>query len=136
MTYRAPVDEFAFLLDHVVGFERVRATERFAEASEDLTTAILTEAGKLSTDVLSPLQRAGDLHPAKLENGVVRTSPGYADGWKAIAEGGWVGMSADPEYGGMGLPVSLTACVNEMMSGACLSLQLAPLMSQGQIEAL
>ena len=136
MTYRAPVDEFAFLLDHVVGFERVRATERFAEASEDLTSAILTEAGKLSTDVLSPLQRAGDLHPAKLENGVVRTSPGYAEGWKAIAEGGWVGMSADPEYGGMGLPVSLTTCVNEMMSGACLSLQLAPLMSQGQIEAL
>ncbi|HBB83354.1 MAG TPA: acyl-CoA dehydrogenase, partial [Sulfitobacter sp.] len=68
--------------------------------------------------------------------GIVRTSPGFAEGFAAIAEGGWIGMSADPEFGGMGLPMTLTSAVNEMMSGACLSLQLAPLMSQGQIEAL
>ncbi len=86
--------------------------------------------------MLAPLQRNGDLTPARLENGVVRTSPGFTEGYKAIAEGGWVGMSADPEYGGMGLPMTLTAAVSEMMSGACLSLQLAPLMTQGQIEAL
>ncbi|WP_299969832.1 acyl-CoA dehydrogenase [uncultured Roseobacter sp.] len=136
MPYRAPADEFTFLLDHVVDFARVQATDLFAEASADLTQAILTEAGKICTDVLAPLQRAGDLHPARLENGVVRTSPGYAEGWQAIAEGGWVGMSADTAYGGMGLPMTLTSAVNEMMAGACLSLQLAPLMSQGQIEAL
>jgi alkylation response protein AidB-like acyl-CoA dehydrogenase len=76
------------------------------------------------------------LHPARLENGIVRTSPGYAAAYRAIAEGGWVGMSADPGYGGMGLPMALTTAVNEMISGACLSLQLAPLMTQGQIEAL
>jgi alkylation response protein AidB-like acyl-CoA dehydrogenase len=136
MPYKAPVDDFAFLFDHVVDFEKLRATERFAEASADVTQAILTEAGKLCDEVLAPLQRSGDLHPARLENGVVRVSPGFSDGWKAIAEGGWVGMSADPEHGGMGLPMTLTSAVNEMMSGACLSLQLAPLMSQGQIEAL
>jgi alkylation response protein AidB-like acyl-CoA dehydrogenase len=71
-----------------------------------------------------------------LENGVLRTSPGFADGWKQISEGGWIGMSAPVEHGGMGLPMTLTTSVNEMMSAACLSLQLAPLMSQGQIEAL
>ena len=136
MPYKAPVDDFAFLFDHLVDFEKLRATERFAEASADVTQAILTEAGKLCDEVLAPLQRSGDLHPARLENGVVRVSPGFSDGWKAIAEGGWVGMSADPEHGGMGLPMTLTSAVNEMMSGACLSLQLAPLMSQGQIEAL
>jgi alkylation response protein AidB-like acyl-CoA dehydrogenase len=136
MPYTAPVDDFAFLFDHVVDLEKLRATERFAEASADVTQAILTEAGKLCDEVLAPLQRSGDLHPARLENGVVRVSPGFSDGWKAIAEGGWVGMSADPEHGGMGLPMTLTSAVNEMMSGACLSLQLAPLMSQGQIEAL
>ncbi|NNK17378.1 MAG: acyl-CoA dehydrogenase, partial [Sulfitobacter sp.] len=97
---------------------------------------ILTEAGRMCEEVMAPLQRNGDLHPARLENGVVRTSPGYDAGWKAISEGGWIGMSADPEYGGMGLPMILTSAVNEMMSGACLSLQLAPLMGQGQIEAL
>ncbi|WP_340244274.1 acyl-CoA dehydrogenase [Sulfitobacter pontiacus] len=136
MPYRAPVEDFAFLFDHVVGLDAVRQTERFEDASEDVTRAILEEAGKMTNDVLAPLQRAGDQTPAKLENGVVRTSPGFADGFKAVSEGGWIGMSADPEFGGMGLPMTLTTAVNEMMSGACLSLQLAPLMSQGQIEAL
>ncbi|WP_187431319.1 3-methylmercaptopropionyl-CoA dehydrogenase [Roseobacter fucihabitans] len=136
MPYHAPVDEFAFLFKHVVDYAKLRATERFREATEDVTQAILSEAGKLSDEVLAPLQRAGDMNPARLENGVVRSSPGFAQGWKAIAEGGWIGMSADPEHGGMGLPMTLTSAVNEMMSGACLSLQIAPLMSQGQIEAL
>ncbi|MGV6850340.1 MAG: acyl-CoA dehydrogenase [Marinibacterium sp.] len=136
MSFRAPVSEYQFLLDNVVGYDRVAATDRFSEAGPDLAAAILTEAGRLCDEVLAPLQRAGDLHPARLENGVVRTSPGFADGWRAIADGGWIGMNADPAYGGMGLPVSLSAAVNDMMSGACLSLQLAPLMCQGQIEAL
>ncbi|MEL6465627.1 MAG: acyl-CoA dehydrogenase [Pseudomonadota bacterium] len=136
MPYRAPVDDYTFLFDHVVGLDQVVATDRFAEASSDVTTAILTEAGKLCEDIMAPLQRPGDLHPARLENGIVRTAPGYAEGYKAIAEGGWVGIAADPEYGGMGLPMTVTTAVNEMMSAACLSLQLAPLMSQGQIEAL
>ncbi|WP_299624921.1 acyl-CoA dehydrogenase [uncultured Tateyamaria sp.] len=136
MSFRAPIDEYSFLFDNVVGLDRVVATERFSEATSDLTTAILTEAGKLCEEVMAPLKRPGDLHPAHLENGVVRTAPGYAEGFKAIAEGGWIGMSANPEYGGMGLPMTVTTAVNEMMSAACLSLQLAPLMSQGQIEAL
>ena len=136
MTYRAPVSEHEFLLREVVGFDRVAETELFSEATPDMVTAILGEAGKISDEVMAPLQRPGDLHPAKLENGVVRTSPGYADGWKAIAEGGWVGISGNPEYGGMGLPMAVTTAVNDMMSGACLSLQLCPLLTHGQIEAL
>ena len=136
MPFLAPVDEFRFLFDQVVDLAQVTATDRFAEATDDLTSAILHEAGKLSEDILAPLQRPGDLHPARLENGVVRTSPGYAEGYRAIAQGGWIGISADPEHGGMGLPMTVTTAVNEMMSAACLSLQLAPLMSQGQIEAL
>ncbi|MFT4960084.1 MAG: acyl-CoA dehydrogenase [Paracoccaceae bacterium] len=136
MPYRAPAAEYEFLYRHVVGFDQIAATDRFSEASSDMVSAILTEAAKLCDEVMAPLQRPGDLSPARLKNGVVRTSPGYAEGWKAIAEGGWIGMSGNPEYGGMGLPMTLTAAVNEMMSGACLSLQLAPLMSQGQLEAL
>ena len=136
MTFRAPVEDYLFLFDHVVNLAQVQGTERFAEADDDVTRAILNEAGKLSEDVLAPLQRPGDLHPAALENGIVRTSPGYAEGFQAIAEGGWVGMAADPEFGGMGLPMALTSAVNEMMAAACLSLQLNPLMCQGQIEAL
>ncbi len=136
MTYRAPVPDYEFLFRNVIGFDQIAATEMFSEASTDVVSAILTEAGRMCEEVMAPLQRPGDLEPARLENGVLRSSPGYADGWKAISEGGWIGISGDPEYGGMGLPMTLTSAVNEMMSAACLSLQLAPLMSQGQIEAL
>ena len=119
-----------------MGFSKVTQTDRFTETTPDLVSAILGEAGKLCEEVLAPVQRAGDQHPAVLENGVVRTSPGYAEAYNAIAEGGWVSIAAGPDYGGMGLPMTLTTAVNEMMSAACLSLQLNPLMTQGQIEAL
>ncbi|WP_172298838.1 acyl-CoA dehydrogenase [Pseudoruegeria sp. HB172150] len=136
MPYRAPVGEFKFLLENVVGFGRLAETDRFAEATQDVADAVLTEAGRMCEEVLAPLQRNGDQHPARLENGVVRTSPGFAEGYRAIAEGGWVSTSADPDHGGMGLPLTLTTAVNEMMGSACLALQLNPLMTQGQIEAL
>ena len=137
MPYRAPLNEYQFIFDNVVGFSNVAGTEKFEEtASADLVAAILSEAGKLCEEVLAPLQRPGDLQGAVLENGVVRTSPGFAEGYKAIAEGGWTGMSATVENGGMGLPMAVTTAVNEMMGSACLSLQLNPLMTQGQIEAL
>ncbi|MEJ6478968.1 MAG: acyl-CoA dehydrogenase [Octadecabacter sp.] len=136
MAYQSPIKDLRFLMDHVVGFDAVAATDRFGEATPDMVDAILTEAAKMCDEILAPLQRNGDLHPAVLENGTVRTSPGFGDGYHAIAAGGWIGMSADPDNGGMGLPMTLTTAVNDMMSGACLSLQLNPLMCQGQIEAL
>lgn len=136
MTYRAPVQDFKFLFDHVVGLDKVIATDMFADATPDLTQAVLAEAGRLCEQVLAPLQRVGDVEGAVLENGIVRTATGFGDGYRAIAEGGWVGMAADPAQGGMGLPQTIATAINEMMSSACLSLQLNPLMSQGQIEAL
>ncbi len=136
VAYRAPVEDFAFLFRHVVGFDRVTDTGLFAEAAGEVSEAILSEAGRMCEEILAPLQRAGDLNPAVLKDGRVRCSPGFAEGYAAIAEGGWIGMAASPEYGGMGLPMALLTAVNEMMSGACLALQLNPLMSQGQIEAL
>lgn len=136
MPYRAPVADFKFLFDHVVGLDQVAGTERFSDATPDMVEAILLEAGRVSSDVLAPLQRAGDLTPAVLENGKVRCTPGFEAGYRAIADGGWIGISAKPENGGMGLPMAIGTAVNEMMAGACLALQLNPLMSQGQIEAL
>ncbi|WP_370159423.1 acyl-CoA dehydrogenase [Limimaricola soesokkakensis] len=136
MPYHAPVDDFRFILEHVIGFSDVAATGRHAEMTPDVTDAILNEAGRMCDEILAPLNRAGDLEPARLENGVVRTSPGYSEGYRAIAEGGWVGMAAGEAHGGMGLPMALVTCVNEMMGGACLALQLNPLMTQAEIEAL
>ncbi|MBK4216537.1 acyl-CoA dehydrogenase [Paracoccus caeni] len=136
MSYKAPVDQIRFILDHVVAFSDVAATERYAEATPDTVGAILSEAGKMCSNVLAPLNRNGDETPARLENGKLRSSPGYADGFQAIAEGGWIGLASNPEYGGMGLPQALNMSVAEMMAGACLALQLNPLLTQGQIEAL
>lgn len=136
MSYRATGSEAQFFLNNVLGFDRVQATRRFGDATGDTVEAILNEAGKLCEDVMYPLNRGSDLNPAVLENGVVRTSPGFAEAYKAIADGGWLSICAAPENGGMGLPQTLATVVNEMMSSACLSLSLNPLMSQGQIEAL
>ena len=136
MTYRAPVGEMRFLLDEVLRAGRLAETERFADATSETVEAILSEAARLAEDVLAPLRRAGDLEPALLENGVVRATPGFREAYRALADGGWVGLAAPPEYGGMGLPMTLLSCLNEMLSGANLSLALCPLLSQGQIEAL
>ena len=136
MAYRSPVSEIRFILDKVVPLEPLSATERFAEATGETVEAILTEAGKLCDEVMAPLIRNGDLTPAKLENGVVRSSPGFKEAYEQIAEGGWVGIASPVEYGGMGLPLTMAIAVNDMMSGANLALQLNPLLTQGQIDAL
>lgn len=136
MPYRAPLRDIAFLLDHVVGFDAVRQTPRFADATGETTQAILSEAARLCEDVLVPLNRVGDLHPARLENGIVRSAPGFADAFHQMAEGGWLGIAANPDHGGMGLPQTLANAVNEMVCASCLSLEVAVLLSQGQIEAL
>ncbi len=136
MAYRAPLADFRFLLAHVVGFDRVTAMPRFAEATPETVDAILTAAARLCEDVLAPLRRIGDTHPARLENGIVRTSPGFAEGYRALADAGITALSAQPEYGGLGLPTTLSTAVNDMMSASCLSLQVGTLLTQGQIEAL
>ena len=136
MAYRAPLNDFRFLMEEVAGLPQVRATERFAEAGADVCDAVLAEAGKLCEQVLAPLNRVGDTAPARLENGVVRMPPGFVEGYRQLAEGGWTAINAHPDNGGMGLPLTLATAVNEMMAGACLALQINPLMTQGQIEAL
>ncbi len=136
MTYRAPLAEMEFCAARIVGQGELARTARFAEATPETRSAILAEAAKLCEGVLAPVNRNGDLHPARLENGVVRCPPGFREAYAAIAEGGWVGITGSPDYGGMGLPQCFATFVNEMMASSCLALSLNPLMSQGQIEAL
>ena len=136
MPFHAPLADIRFLLSQVVGYDRVAATDRFADAGPDTAFAVLAEAGKLAETVLAPLNRVGDRDGARLENGVVHTPAGFAEAYSAMAQGGWIGMTADPAFGGMGLPMAVATAVNEIMSGACLALQLNPLLTQGQIEAL
>ncbi|MEL6318921.1 MAG: acyl-CoA dehydrogenase family protein, partial [Pseudomonadota bacterium] len=134
--YTAQLKDIRATLSHMVEAGRLAETERYAEATDETVAAVLAEAGKLAEGVLRPVNRAGDLTPARVENGVVRTSPGFAEAYREIADGGWVAMAADPAHGGMGLPLTYLTAVNELMASGCLSLSLCPLMTQGAIDAL
>jgi alkylation response protein AidB-like acyl-CoA dehydrogenase len=136
MTYRAPVDEYLFLFDAVHPLAPVFARPRFSHADGDIAAPVLTEAAHIAEKAFAPLRRAGDLDPARLDNGVVRTTLGFAEAYEQFAKGGWVGLASDAAQGGMQLPQSLNVAVAEMLAGANLALQLLPLLSQGQIEAL
>ncbi len=136
MTYTAPVAELMFTLRAVAGLDEVTALPGMGEVTPDLAEAILTEAGKLAGEVIAPLNRTGDLQGATLENGVVRSADGFADAFRAFAEGGWNGLPFDPDYGGQGLPWVLATAVQEMWQGACLSFALNPLLNQGVMSAL
>ena len=136
MPYRAPLDAFDALLA-ATDARRLAETVRFAEATPETLRAVAAEAARLCEDVLAPLNRVGDRHPAHLDaDGVARTPPGFAEGYGAIRDGGWCGVSADPAHGGLGLPQTAWTLVNEMMCSACLSLSICPLLTNGAIEAL
>ena len=136
MTYRAPVEELRFTLEEVAAVDSVKSGGAFAEFSEDLTGAILDEAAKLAGDVLSPLNRTGDLQGCKLNEGVVTTPDGFKDAYAKFVEGGWQGLQFPAEVGGMGLPRALGVAMLEMIQGANMAFGLGPMLTYGAIEAL
>ena len=134
MTYRAPVRDLAFSLRHAADFGRL--ADAFPEADADTVAAVLEAAGAFAADVLAPLNRQGDLVGTKLENGVVRCAPGFADAYKQFAQGGWASLAAPVEHGGQGLPKTLEVAVLEMVQAANMAFGLCPMLSLGAIEAL
>ena len=108
-TYKAPVDDALFLLNDVLHFDRYGNLPGFADASPDVVEAVLREAGKFSEEVLAPLNRVGDKEGCKRHaDGSVTTPTGFKDAYKQIVEGGWIGISVPAEFGGQGLPATLT----------------------------
>ncbi|MFT4251979.1 MAG: acyl-CoA dehydrogenase [Caulobacter sp.] len=134
MTFRAPVRDLAFALRHVAGFDQL--ADAYPEADADTVEAVLEAAGVFAAEVLAPINRQGDLVGAKLENGVVRSAPGFADAYKAFAEAGWTSLAAAPEHGGQGLPKALEIATLEMVQAANMAFGLCPMLSLGAIEAL
>ncbi|MBC6983289.1 acyl-CoA dehydrogenase [Caulobacter sp. 17J80-11] len=134
MTFRAPTRDLLFALTEVVGIDRLTAA--FPDCDRDVAVAVLEAAGDLAEGVLAPLNRAGDLHGARFEDGRVRAAPGFADAYRAFAQGGWTGLAADPEHGGQGLPKTLELAVYELMHAANTAFTLCPTLTQGAVEAL
>ncbi|MFZ0487100.1 MAG: acyl-CoA dehydrogenase family protein, partial [Arenicellales bacterium] len=134
--YNAPIDEMQFVLTELADLVGVASLPGFEEATPDLVSAILEEAGKLARDVLSPLNRVGDTEPSRLVDGKVVTPPGWKDAYRKFAENGWNSLAFSPDYGGQNLPWLVATPVQEMWHAANLSFGLCPLLTQGAIEAL
>jgi alkylation response protein AidB-like acyl-CoA dehydrogenase len=135
--YKAPVDEMLFLLKDVFRIDRYNNLPGFADASTDALAAILGEAAKLSEEILQPLNRIGDIEGCRRDtDGRVTTPTGFRQAYRQYAAGGWVGISAPSEFGGQGLPETLTTIVNEFLSSANMAFAMYSGLSQGAIATL
>ena len=135
-TYRAPVDDMMFLFEKLRDNSHYNSLEKYKEVNPDLAKDILEQAAKLTENLILPLAKAGDETPAKLENGVVRTPPGYKEAYKKFTEDGWVSLSCDPEYGGQGMPKTISSFFDEMLSSASLSFKLYSELSIGAYNCI
>jgi len=135
-TYRAPVDDMMFLFEKLRDNSHYNSLEKYKEVNPDLAKDILEQAAKLTENLILPLAKAGDETPAKLENGVVRTPPGYKEAYKKFIEDGWVSLSCDPEYGGQGMPNTIKTFFDEMLSSASLSFKLYSELSIGAYNCI
>ena len=136
MTFRAPVDDLLFVMTHGAGLGKGLAEGLYPDLDDGMAAALLGEAGKFAESVLAPLNRGGDKEGARLENGVVMTSPGWIEAYGRWREGGWNGVCAPVEHGGMGLPHLLQAACLDMWNAANMAFTLAPLLTFGAIDAL
>ncbi len=127
--YTPPIQDMQFLLHDVLGFQN-------DELDRETTEAILGEAAKLASEVLSPLNREGDIHGAKLNAHEVTTAPGWKEAYAQYRDGGWNAVPFEEEFGGQGLPWALAFPIQEMWQGANMSFGLCPLLNQGAVEAI
>ena len=113
-TYKAPVSDTVFLLNDVFDYAKYANAPGFSEAPIDVVEAVLTEGAKFVEEVVQPLNRSGDIEGCKRhEDGSVTTPKGFKEAYKALVEGGWVGLAGDPKYGGQGLPHFLAVLFSE-----------------------
>jgi alkylation response protein AidB-like acyl-CoA dehydrogenase len=136
MSYTAPIKDMLFAMRALAGLAQIQQLPGNEDATDETVEAVLEECGKLATEVVAPLNRAGDVNPSRWEQGVVTTTPGFKQAFRAFVDGGWQGLQHPAEYGGQGLPKLVGAAAMEMMQAANLSFALCPLLTDGAIEAL
>ncbi|MBO0750648.1 MAG: acyl-CoA dehydrogenase C-terminal domain-containing protein [Bradyrhizobiaceae bacterium] len=135
--YKAPVEDALFLLNDVFHIERFANLPGFADASPDVVKAILGEVGKFCENVLVPLNRAGDRQGCRRNpDGSVTTPDGFREAYRQLVDGGWIGISVPPDFGGLGLPIALTQIANEFLASSNMAFAMYPGLNQGAIAAL
>ena len=134
--YQAPLRDMRFVYHELLGGDSLADMEAFADFTPDVVDAVLEEAGKVTQEVLFPLNRSGDEEGCHYENGVVRTPEGFKEAYDTFCEGGWNGLGADPDFGGQGAPHLLSFMVEEMICSANLSFGMYPGLTHGAYNAL
>lgn len=134
--YQAPAEDMEFVVNELVGLEPIQAMPGFEEVNADLVGAIVEEAGKFATGVLDPINWPGDQVGAKLNDYVVTAAPGFSEAYKQFCDGGWGGLTNDPQWGGQGLPHTVAALTAEMWNASCMSFALCPMLTAGAIQAI
>ena len=135
-TYSAPIDDMMFLFEKLRDNPHYNELEKYKEVNPDLAKDILEQAAKITENLILPLAKVGDETPATFENGVVRVPSGYKEVYKKFIEDGWVSLSCDPEYGGQGMPKTINAFFDEMLSSASLSFKLYSELSIGAYNCI
>jgi len=135
-SYTAPVEDMIFLFDKLRNNKKYNELDKYKDVTSDLVKDILQEAAKINQNLILPLAKIGDENPAVLENGVVRTPPGYKEAYKKYIEDGWTSLSCDPKYGGQGMPKTVSAFFDEMLSSASLSFKLYSELSIGAYNCI
>lgn len=134
-TYTAPLQDQQFLLHEVLKIAE-NPTPGYSDLDADFTAAVLGEAGKISSDLLAPLNVVGDKEGCTLENGVVRTPTGFKAAFDEMRAGGWAGIDMPEEYGGQNLPAVIGTAVSEMMCAANQSFTMYHGLTHGAASAI
>lgn len=134
--YRAPVDEMRFVLNEVAGLARLEDDLALETANDEVTKTVLDEAGKFADAKWAPINKTGDQTGAVLENGVVRTAPGFKEAYQEFAEAGWNGAVFEADHGGQDLPWATQMALTEIWNAANMALAVCPLLTQAGIDAL
>ena len=135
-TYTAPVEDMIFLFEKLRNNKNYNEIKKYQEVTPELVKDILEEAAKINQNIILPLAKSGDENPTILENGVVITPPGYKEAYKKFIEDGWTSLSCDPKYGGQGMPKTISAFFDEMLSSASLSFKLYSELSIGAYNCI
>ncbi len=136
MSYNAPLKDMQFVLTELANLAEINALPGCEDATPDTVEAVLEENAKFCRDVIAPLNRVGDKDPSYWKDGIVTTTKGFREAFKAYAEAGWQGVQHPQDFGGQGLPKLVATPCMEMLHGANLSFALVALLSDGAIEAL
>ena len=136
MTYRAPVADIAFTLNHIAGLSGIIERGLFEDLDTDTVNAILEEAGRFATEEIAPTNRASDTQGARLVNGEVVMPEGVTEAYRKWVEAGWGSVAVPKEHGGQGLPFGLSMALTEMWNSANMAYGLNPLLTQAGVHAI